>query len=57
VKFLQASSGSVEEVELIVLTVHAIALLGHVVVAESDGGLGQLREALLVLKLLGGLES
>lgn len=56
VQFLQAARRGVEEIEFVELPIHLVALLGHMVVAESDRGLGQLREAVLVLELLGRLE-
>ena len=52
----QAASCCIEEIELVKLPGHLIALLCDLIVAKSHGCLGQLCEAILILKIFGGVE-
>jgi len=56
VELAEAASCCIEEVELVKLPGELIALLCDLIVAQSHGRLGQLREAIFILEIFGGVE-
>ena len=57
VELAEATSCCIEEVELVKLPGELIALLCDLIVTQRHGRLGQLREAIFILEVFGGVES